>query len=41
MRFIPPKDYKKISYFPEDAVEIMKPMNPQQLVNILLPNNDW
>ena len=31
---------KKNFYLPEEAVEIMKQMNLQQLVNILLPNDD-
>ena len=32
---------KKIFDLPEEAVEIMKHMNPQQLVNIRLPEDDW
>ena len=32
---------KKIFDLPEEAVEIMKHMNPQQLVNILLPEDNW
>ena len=32
---------KKNLYLTEEAVEIMKQMNPQQLANILLPNDDW
>ena len=26
---------------PENAVDFMKNMNPQQLVDFLLPNDDW
>ena len=26
---------------PEDILEALKHMNPQQLVNFLLPNDDW
>ena len=25
----------------EDTLEVLKHMNPQQLVNFLLPNDDW
>ena len=31
---------KKKIFLTEEAVEIMKNMNPQQLVNFLLPNDD-
>ena len=33
-------DETKIN-LPEDALEFMKNMNKQQLVNFLLPNDDW
>ena len=36
----PNRDRKKL-FLPEGAVEIMKNMNPQRLVNFLLPNDDW
>ena len=38
--YVPNRDEKKI-FLPEEAVEIMKHMNPQQLFNFLLPNDDW
>ena len=38
--FIRQTEMKK-KFLPEEAVEIMKHMNPQQLVNFLLPNDDW
>ena len=28
-------------FLQEEAIEIVKNMNPQQLVNFLLPNDDW
>ena len=28
-------------FLPEDAVDIMKWLTPKQLVNILLPDDDW
>ena len=34
------RDVKKL-FLPEEAVEFMKNMNPQQLVDFLLPNDDW
>ena len=39
--FYVPNVDKKNLYLTEEAVEIMKQMNLQQLVNILLPNDDW
>ena len=38
--FVPNKEIKKI-FVPEQAFEFMKNMNPQQLVDFLLPNDDW
>ena len=37
--YVSKSDEKK--FLSEEAVEIMKHMNPQQLVNFLLPNDDW
>ena len=31
----------KKNYLTEEAVEIMKQMNPQELANILLLSDDW
>ena len=39
--FYVPKSSEKKLFLSEEAVEIMKHMNPQELVNFLLPNNDW
>ena len=39
--FLCAKRHQKNLYFPEEVVEIMKHMNPQQLANILLSNDDW
>ena len=38
--YSPNRDEKK-KFLPEEAVEVMKHMNPQQLVNFLLPNDNW
>ena len=40
-RFITPEYDKKILLIQEDAVDTSKHMDPQQLVNILLPDDDW
>ena len=37
---VPNRDVKKL-FLPEEAVEFMKNMNPQRLVNFLLTNDDW
>ena len=37
--YVPNKKKKK--NLSQEAVEIMKNMNPQQLVDFLLPNDDW
>ena len=39
--FYVPNIGKKKLFLSEQAVELMKNMNPQQLVNFLLPNGDW
>ena len=31
----------KIIFVPQEAFEFMKNMNPQHLVDFLLPNDDW
>ena len=36
-----PNGDEKMLFLPEDAVDTLKHMNPEQLVNILLPNDDW
>ena len=36
-----PNNDKKILFLPEEAVEAMKRLPPQQLVNILLKDDDW
>ena len=38
--FVPNREAKKI-FLPEEAFEFMKNMNPQHLVDFLLPNDDW
>ena len=37
--YVPNRDEKKL-FLPQEAVEIMKNMNPQRFVNFLLPNGD-
>ena len=32
---------QKILFLPEDAVDTLQHMNPQQLLNIILPDDDW
>ena len=40
--FNAPNDDKKILFLPEYAVETLKKkINPEQIVNFLLPNDDW
>ena len=39
--FYVPNIDQKILFLEEEAVEVLKQMNPQQLVNFLLPNYDW
>ena len=39
--FYVPNTYEKKLFLPQEAVEIMKNMNPQQLLDFLLPNDDW
>ena len=38
--FVPNREEKKI-FIPQEAFEFMKNMNPQHLVDFLLPNDDW
>ena len=38
--FVPNREVKKI-FLPQEAFEFMKNMNPQHLVDFLLPNDDW
>ena len=38
--YVPNRD-GKISFLSEEAVEIMKNMNAQRLVNFLLPKDNW
>ena len=37
---VPNRDVKNL-FLPEEAVEFMKNMNPQRLVNFLLPDDNW
>ena len=39
--FYAPKSEEKELFLTEEVDEIMKNMNPQQLVNFLMPNEDW
>ena len=39
--FLRAKQRQKNLYIREEAVKIMKQMNPQQLANILFPNDVW
>ena len=39
--FNAPNDDKKILFLSKDAVKTFKKINPEQLVNFLLPNDDW
>ena len=38
--FVPNREVKQI-FIPQEAFEFMKNMNPQHLVDFLLPNDDW
>ena len=38
--FVPNTEVKKI-FVPKEAFEFMKNMNPQYLVDFLLPDDDW